>query len=115
MRKLSDDEVVEMIESMRFSCVLDAVEEGGELTLNEVAGLVGLTRERVRQVQKDALWNAAQGARFLAGGILDTLRAIDVEVQPRHHLDIDPDDDDDGLFTENFYEQVRAAPEPWSS
>lgn len=35
------------------TCVLDVVDERGELTLEEVAALWGLTRERVRQIEVD--------------------------------------------------------------
>lgn len=42
------------VENLQNSCALDVAEEGG-LTLDDTAKLLGLTRERVRQIQDRAL------------------------------------------------------------
>lgn len=47
----SDDEILEMIEKLGDnSCTLDVVRHG-EMTLQEVGDIMGITRERVRQIE----------------------------------------------------------------
>jgi transposase-like protein len=59
------DEVLEEFEAARRdnrpTCVLDVVEESGALSLDQIGGLLGLTRERVRQIEVDALLSARSG------------------------------------------------------
>ena len=50
IRGKSDDEIVEKLLSMPESCVLD-VTDTGEKTLHEVGKILGITRERVRQIE----------------------------------------------------------------
>lgn len=65
---MDDDEFVEYIFSMQQTCTLDMSE--GESTLQEVADIYGLTRERVRQIaywrtmHKGALVNLLKGREF---------------------------------------------------
>jgi hypothetical protein len=42
------------VETMKHSCVLDIADEGG-MTLEDVGEIFGLTRERIRQLETDAL------------------------------------------------------------
>jgi hypothetical protein len=46
----------------RLSCSLDAADTGG-LTLDEIGELFGLSRERIRQIQKQAVENLAEAMR----------------------------------------------------
>lgn len=42
----------------KFSCVLDALDTKGEMTFDEIGSLMGLTRERIRQIETQALAKA---------------------------------------------------------
>ena len=48
--KMTDEEIMEEIFSMKETCVLD-VAGRGETTLEELGLILGLTRERIRQVE----------------------------------------------------------------
>ena len=47
---VSDDEIVDKLLTMPETCLLDVV-ENGEKTLEEVGTILGITRERVRQLE----------------------------------------------------------------
>lgn len=52
--------------NMRHSCALDVADESdGGLTLEEVGDVLGVTRERIRQVEVEALLKARRNARKL--------------------------------------------------
>lgn len=53
---------------MQFSCALDLA-DSGELGLTQIGHVMGLTRERVRQIEKDAL--AKLGAYVSQDGLWD--------------------------------------------
>ncbi len=49
----TDDEVIDRLMEMEHTCALDVVDESPDgLTLEEVGELVGVTRERVRQIER---------------------------------------------------------------
>jgi hypothetical protein len=52
------------------TCALDVADKGGDLTLEQVGGLVNLTRERVRQIEVKAGEAARQAAQHLAPDML---------------------------------------------
>lgn len=71
------DAVVASIANARHSCSLDVADEGGH-TLAEVAAFIGVTRERIRQLEVSALrklkehaaaelWDALQGLSSVEG------------------------------------------------
>ena len=65
-----DKEVWELEET----CALDVAESGG-ITLEEVGNLLGLTRERIRQIESDAL-------RVIRGAIDDPVSKVEGEDDP---------------------------------
>jgi len=44
-----------VLQPWRETCVLDVVDRRGDLTLEEVGAICGLTRERIRQIEAAAL------------------------------------------------------------
>lgn len=63
-----EDAVVERLEGMGASCALD-VAEGGAMNTEEVAAVLGVTRQRVHQVEREAVRVLARRAslRVLVG------------------------------------------------
>jgi hypothetical protein len=59
------------------SCVLDAIDANGYLTLDEVGQHMGITRERVRQIMVRALWKVKHRIHAIEirqhGRLLDSL------------------------------------------
>ncbi len=51
------------VEQMTHTCTLDVADEGG-LTLEEVGGVLRLTRERIRQIEEVALRKIRKRGRF---------------------------------------------------
>jgi transposase-like protein len=52
--ELTDDQLTDLLAEMPYSCLADIVEER-TLTLDEVAAVMGVTRERVRQLEEKGL------------------------------------------------------------
>jgi hypothetical protein len=48
--KKTDDEIVDIIFSLKETCVLDVADRGG-VTLDEIGQILGITRERTRQIE----------------------------------------------------------------
>ena len=61
------------------TCALDVADRGG-LTLEDVGRYLGCTRERVRQIERDALRKLRM---FFGAGFVEGLFSSDT---PRHHL-----------------------------
>ena len=61
-KRTTDDEVVDKLCLMSETCILDVV-ENGEKTLEEVGQILGITRERVRQVE------GSSNKRYIKKGI----------------------------------------------
>lgn len=68
-----------------YSCALDVADEG-EHTLEEISEIVGLTRERVRQIEERALSKLRLQAK------LHGLDPSDILARPYHVLDPGPSD-----------------------
>ena len=49
---MSDDELVERIWELPETCALDVVQYHGRMTLQEVGEVMGICRERVRQLEE---------------------------------------------------------------
>jgi hypothetical protein len=62
-----------------WECVLDIVENGNSLTLEQIAGLLATTRERVRQVQEIAFdkLRESEGLELLAADSHDHYESLD--------------------------------------
>ncbi len=58
LRDKSDDEIADCISRIRYSCVLDTVDNHGQMTLEQIGQLLNLTRERIRQIEKKAITRA---------------------------------------------------------
>lgn len=56
--KYTDEEILEIIFTMSQTCSLDAL-SGGEKTLEEIGEILGITRERVRQIESAEKGNSA--------------------------------------------------------
>lgn len=54
-RDATDDEVVERLMEMPETCLRDVLERGESLNLESIGEILGVTRERVRQVQASAI------------------------------------------------------------
>lgn len=50
---------------MQHSCALDLAEERGGMTLEEISGVLGVTRERVRQIETRGLLHLQAAQRRL--------------------------------------------------
>jgi DNA-directed RNA polymerase sigma subunit (sigma70/sigma32) len=55
---------------MKETCVLDIADNGG-LTLEEIGELVGVTRERIRQIEELALKKAAKAKKSILRNFVD--------------------------------------------
>jgi len=58
--KMTDTQIIEFVENLPETCIIDVIQEnttygGRGATLNVIAGIMGITRERVRQVEEKAL------------------------------------------------------------
>ena len=58
--KMTDTQIIEFVENLPETCIIDVIQKnttyiGQGATLNVIAGIMGVTRERVRQVEKKAL------------------------------------------------------------
>jgi DNA-directed RNA polymerase sigma subunit (sigma70/sigma32) len=58
--KMTDTQIIEFVENLPETCIIDVIQEnttygGRGATLNVIAGIMGVTRERVRQVEEKAL------------------------------------------------------------
>jgi hypothetical protein len=51
--KMTDTQIIEFVENLPETCIIDVIQKGA--TLNVIAGIMGVTRERVRQVEEKAL------------------------------------------------------------
>lgn len=74
--ELTDDQLVELLTEMPYSCLADIVEER-TLTLDEVAAVFGVTRERVRQLEDKGLTHLrfrAPRVGLTAEAVADILR-----------------------------------------
>jgi DNA-directed RNA polymerase sigma subunit (sigma70/sigma32) len=57
--KMTDTQIIEFVENLPETCIIDVIQKnttyhGKGATLNVIAGIMGVTRERVRQVEKQA-------------------------------------------------------------
>lgn len=74
--KLSDkpnDEIADYVTEMECSCVLDAIDTYGEMTLEQIGQLLRVTRERIRQIEGKAIGRARKPTKERAL-ILEDLR-----------------------------------------
>jgi len=55
LRDRSDDKVADYITEMKYSCILDAIDDYGEMTLEQIGQLFHITRERIRQIEEKAV------------------------------------------------------------
>ena len=58
--KMTDTQIIEFVENLPETCIIDVIQEnttygGRGATLNVIAGIMGVTRERVRQIEEKAL------------------------------------------------------------
>lgn len=58
--KMTDTQIIEFVENLPETCIIDVIQknttyDGKGATLNVIAGIMGVTRERVRQVEEKAL------------------------------------------------------------
>jgi len=51
LEKMTDEQIIEKIISLKETCVLDVIDKLGRATLQDIADLLGITRERVRQIE----------------------------------------------------------------
>lgn len=65
---ITDDAAAELIETMPASCTLDVADAGGD-TLAVVGDLLGVTRERVRQLEAHALQRLPRRVDHLRGAL----------------------------------------------
>lgn len=81
-RKLGDlaEQAVEWLQGMRETCALDVAERGA--ILEEVGQLIGVTRERVRQIEEKALRRLASALRREREAILEVLNRDQPEGHP---------------------------------
>ena len=75
LRDKSNDEITDCITEMKFSCVLDIVDNYREMTLEQIGELLNLTRERVRQIEEKAITRIRKPTRERAP-ILEDLKDI---------------------------------------
>ena len=54
LQRMDDDTIVAKIEALAETCALDVADRGGQI-LDEVGQLIGVGRERIRQIEKQAL------------------------------------------------------------
>ena len=74
--KLPFGDSVEAFTEVTHTCALDAAEAGG-MTLEQVAVLTNLTRERVRQVERMAASRMRRNMGYAAGDDDEDLRPVD--------------------------------------
>ena len=65
--KMTDTQIIEFVENLPETCIIDVIQKntnyGGKgATLNVIAGIMGVTRERVRQVEERHSIRCAVGA-----------------------------------------------------
>jgi DNA-directed RNA polymerase sigma subunit (sigma70/sigma32) len=58
--KMTDTQIIEFVENLPETCIIDVIQknttyDGRGATLHVIAEIMGVTRERVRQVEKKAL------------------------------------------------------------
>jgi hypothetical protein len=58
--KMTDTQIIEFVENLPETCIIDVIQKntnyGGKgATLEAIAGIMGITRERVRQIEEKAL------------------------------------------------------------
>ena len=54
--KMTDTQIIEFVENLPETCIIDVIQKNTTgATLNVIAGIMGVTRERVRQVEEKAL------------------------------------------------------------
>lgn len=51
IKKKSDDEILELVFGLEETCVLDVIDKKGVVTLQEIADILGVSRERIRQIE----------------------------------------------------------------
>jgi len=61
IEKRTDDEICDLIFSLSETCVLDVADKGGA-TLEEIGQILGITRERVRQIEETKSGTGRKGA-----------------------------------------------------
>jgi hypothetical protein len=72
---LRDDEVIDLISHIPETCILDICDSGPH-TLEEIAGALGVTRERIRQIEEKAMRRLASTKS--TSGILNQFRQLSV-------------------------------------
>ncbi len=55
LRDRSNNEIADYITKLKYSCVLDIIDKHREMTLEQIAQLLNLSRERVRQIEEKAI------------------------------------------------------------
>ncbi len=84
-KRYEDDEILEMMDNLGESCMLDAIERFGECTLQNIGDILKITRERVRQIEHN---------RKKGKGAMIRLRHI----QRSQHLEVFINDRLPGVF-----------------